>query len=187
MSFPSRWIRLVSFLILLLAASVACRPKDPDASGGGVTPSPSATPPAAAASCQPNGGQLQLGCPSFPNTSPGVQPEWDYFAWNSFIAANWPAQPREPPPAAELRQRCQHVPAHLGNVQGEARGLLLSAHHDPGPGTLEPGAELRADPEHAPVLRQPGQTRRAATAFRPGRQAGLRQPRRDRRGALRSP
>jgi hypothetical protein len=41
--------------------------------------------------CQADGGKLQLGCPSFPNTSPKVQPEWDYFAWNSFVAANWPA------------------------------------------------------------------------------------------------
>ena len=93
MSFPSRWIRLVPFLVLLLAASLACRPDDPGTGPGEVSPSPSpsATPPAAAASCQSNGGQLQLGCPSFPNTSPGAQPEWDYFAWNSFIAANWPA------------------------------------------------------------------------------------------------
>src|SRR5688572_2350331 len=93
MSCPSRWIRLVPVLVLLLVSSWACRADDPDAGEGGVSPSPSpsSTPSASAASCQSNGGKLQLGCPSFPNTSPGVQPEWDYFAWNSFIAANWPA------------------------------------------------------------------------------------------------
>ena len=52
-------------------------------------------------SCQPNGGALQLGCPSFPNTSPTAQPQWDVFAWNSFIAANWPALD----PAANNEQR----------------------------------------------------------------------------------
>jgi len=41
--------------------------------------------------CQPDGGTLQLDCPAFPNTSPTKQPQWDTFAWNSFIAANWPA------------------------------------------------------------------------------------------------
>ncbi|HVF59045.1 MAG TPA: hypothetical protein VNJ70_04445 [Thermoanaerobaculia bacterium] len=41
--------------------------------------------------CQADGGALQLGCPAFPNTTPTAQPQWDYFAWNSFIAANWPA------------------------------------------------------------------------------------------------
>lgn len=47
--------------------------------------------PAPRAACENDGGKLQLGCPSFPNTSPKAQPEWDYFAWNSFVAANWPA------------------------------------------------------------------------------------------------
>jgi hypothetical protein len=99
MSSPGRWIRLVPALVLLLAASLACRPKDPDAGGGAGSPSPSPAP--AAVSCQPNGGALQLGCPSFPNTSPTAQPQWDVFAWNSFIAANWPALD----PAANNEQR----------------------------------------------------------------------------------
>src|SRR5215213_4172073 len=91
MSTLSRWTRLVPALLLLLAASLACRPDDPDVNPAEVSPSPSSTPSAAAASCQSNGGTLQLGCPSFPNTSPTAQPQWDYFAWNSFAAANWPA------------------------------------------------------------------------------------------------
>ncbi|MGH9363619.1 MAG: hypothetical protein ACRD2T_17045, partial [Thermoanaerobaculia bacterium] len=41
--------------------------------------------------CQADGGALQLGCPAFPNTTPTAQPQWDTFAWNSFVAANWPA------------------------------------------------------------------------------------------------
>ena len=83
----SRSIRLSSTVALLLA-SLGCRP-DPDGGDGGngeVSP-----PPAPAASCQQNGGTLQLGCPSFPNTTASAQPQWDYFAWNSFAAANWPA------------------------------------------------------------------------------------------------
>ncbi|MEA2563772.1 MAG: hypothetical protein QOH06_5276 [Acidobacteriota bacterium] len=89
MSTLSRWIRLVPALVLLLAASLACRPDDPDVNPAEVSPSP---PPAASSvSCPPNGGALYLGCPSFPNTSPTAQPQWDYFAWNSFAAANWPA------------------------------------------------------------------------------------------------
>ena len=42
-------------------------------------------------SCGSDGGALDINCPAFPNTTPTVQPQWDYFAWNSFIAANWPA------------------------------------------------------------------------------------------------
>ncbi|HWM93426.1 MAG TPA: hypothetical protein VN493_21880 [Thermoanaerobaculia bacterium] len=93
----SRSIRLSSTVALLLA-SLGCRP-DPDGGDGGngeVSP-----PPAPAASCQQNGGTLQLGCPSFPNTTASAQPQWDYFAWNSFIAANWPALD----PAANNEQR----------------------------------------------------------------------------------
>ncbi len=88
MSFFSRWIRLVPALVLLLAASLACRPDEPDA-GGEVTPSPSPAP--AVASCVVNGTLPYLDCPAFPNTSATAQPQWDYFAWNSFFAANWPA------------------------------------------------------------------------------------------------
>ncbi len=94
MSFPSRWIRLVPAVVLLLATSLACRPSDPDNGGGEGSPTPGTSPgpaPAASVSCPANGGELYLGCPSFPNTSASVQPQWDYFAWNSFAAANWPA------------------------------------------------------------------------------------------------
>ena len=101
-------------------------------------------------SCQPNGGTLQLGCPAFPNTSPTAQPQWDYFAWNSFIAANWPAlDPVDeqratglPGPPAELRERGQRLAARLGDLQGEARSLLLSGRphqpRDPGPWNQAP-------------------------------------------------
>ena len=34
---------------------------------------------------------LSLRCAAFPITDAVKQPDWDYFAWNSFIAANWPA------------------------------------------------------------------------------------------------
>jgi len=76
---------------LLLAATLAA---------GGCTQSPSPAPKVvskspgtgATAACLSNaGGTLQLACPAFPDTTPQKQPEWDYFAWNSFIAANWPA------------------------------------------------------------------------------------------------
>lgn len=85
MSCSSRWIRLVPVLVLLLVSSQGCRPDEPDDQ---VEVSPS---PAPALSCSPDGGVLQPGCPSFPSTTAAVQPQWDYFAWNSFIAANWPA------------------------------------------------------------------------------------------------
>ncbi len=41
--------------------------------------------------CEGDGSTLELGCPALPNTFPQAQPDWDYFAWNSFIALNWPA------------------------------------------------------------------------------------------------
>lgn len=36
-------------------------------------------------------GTLYLATPALPDTVPVQQPDWDYFAWNSFIAMNWPA------------------------------------------------------------------------------------------------
>jgi hypothetical protein len=36
-------------------------------------------------------GVVYLDCPAPPDTISGKQPGWDYFAWNSFIALNWPA------------------------------------------------------------------------------------------------
>ena len=95
MSCFSRWTRPIPVLVLLLVSSQGCRPDDPDDKAEG---SPS---PATAVACQPDGGTLQLGCPSFPNTTAAAQPQWDYFAWNSFIAANWPALD----PAANNEQR----------------------------------------------------------------------------------
>lgn len=81
----SRWIRVVLPLIVLLAGSLGCRPDEPDG------PPPSPTPAEASFFCDPDGGKFQPGCPAFPNTNPTFQPHWDYFAWNSFVAANWPA------------------------------------------------------------------------------------------------
>lgn len=72
---------------VLTAILVACSP---------VTPPPSPVPdvvptPVAASPCGTDGGTLDLDCAAFPNTTAVKQPQWDYFAWNSFIAANWPA------------------------------------------------------------------------------------------------
>lgn len=47
--------------------------------------------------CPTQPGQLQpnrtvcLDTAAPPDTVPLVQPDWDYFAWNSFVALNWPA------------------------------------------------------------------------------------------------
>jgi len=79
MSFPSRWIRLFSTLLILLVAGLACRPDDPDNGGGEGSPTPGTSPspaPAAAVSCPSNGGDLYLGCPSVPSTSASVHPQW---------------------------------------------------------------------------------------------------------------
>ena len=35
--------------------------------------------------------RVYLECAAPPDTFPVMQPDWDYFAWNSFIALNWPA------------------------------------------------------------------------------------------------
>ena len=48
-----------------------------------------------------SGAVLDLDCAAFPNTDVQAQPTWDYFAWNTFIAANWPAID----PAANNEQR----------------------------------------------------------------------------------
>jgi len=34
---------------------------------------------------------VYLNTPAPPDTIPAAQPDWDYFAWNSFVALNWPA------------------------------------------------------------------------------------------------
>jgi len=46
-----------------------------------------------AAECENKGGKLQLDCPAPPNTDLAAQPDFDIFAWNTFIALNWPALP----------------------------------------------------------------------------------------------
>src|SRR5258708_1370008 len=64
----------------------------PPAASVEATTAPLVRPPMRAApSCASDGGALNINCPAFPNTTPTAQPQWDYFAWNSFIAANWPA------------------------------------------------------------------------------------------------
>ncbi len=96
MSRRRRPLAAVSAAFLLAAALGGCRPREEAA--------PEAARPAAAVpavACQDDGGALQLGCPAFPNTTPEAQPQWDTFAWNSFIAANWPAVD----PAANNEQR----------------------------------------------------------------------------------
>ncbi len=41
--------------------------------------------------CTGDGGSLDLGCLALPSTDLFAQPEFDVFAWNSFVALNWPA------------------------------------------------------------------------------------------------
>src|SRR5688572_17132306 len=72
---------------VLSAILVACSPVLPPRTS---TPEVMATR-AAASTCGAHGGALDLNCAAFPNTTAVQQPDWDYFAWNSFIAANWPA------------------------------------------------------------------------------------------------
>jgi hypothetical protein len=83
LNLPSR----LSVTVLLLAASLAAggcpRQGEEEAAARRAAPPP--------VGCPADGGTLQLGCPAFPNTTPQAQPQWDYFAWNSFVAANWPA------------------------------------------------------------------------------------------------
>jgi hypothetical protein len=48
-------------------------------------------PAVAAQSCDTPGGVLNLDCPAPPNTDVAAQPDFDYLAWNTFIALGWPA------------------------------------------------------------------------------------------------
>ena len=41
-------------------------------------------------------GKLYLETPALPDTTPVHQPDFDYFAWNSFVALNWPALEQDP-------------------------------------------------------------------------------------------
>ena len=38
-----------------------------------------------------NRATLYLDTPAVPDTIPVAQPDWDFFAWNTFVALNWPA------------------------------------------------------------------------------------------------
>jgi hypothetical protein len=88
--------RVFLLLVACLAAG-ACTRSPSQESQKAPSPSPGAAP---TYGCTADGGTLQIQfpaggpptlCPSFPNTTPTAEPQWDYFAWNSFIAANWPA------------------------------------------------------------------------------------------------
>ncbi|MEA2240287.1 MAG: hypothetical protein QOC81_5011 [Thermoanaerobaculia bacterium] len=94
----TRFTRLVAFLgtsILLGSALMMWSFSGKAQTPPGAAPQTTATPirPQAVPppSCGNDGGALNINCPAFPNTTPTKQPQWDYFAWNSFIAANWPA------------------------------------------------------------------------------------------------
>jgi len=96
-----RYARLLaaagSSLMLLAALTVwSCyrgkpQTQPPAAASQATTATLVRTPILATPSCAADGGALDINCPAFPNTTPTAQPQWDYFAWNSFIAANWPA------------------------------------------------------------------------------------------------
>jgi hypothetical protein len=96
----TRFTRLVAFVgtlvllvsgLMLSSSSGKAQTPPPGASAATTSIRPPALPPP---SCG-TGGTLDINCPAFPNTTlltqPPQQPQWDYFAWNSFIAANWPA------------------------------------------------------------------------------------------------
>lgn len=75
---------------------------------------------AAVSPCGTDGGTLDLDCAAFPNTTAVQQPQWDYFAWNSFIAANWPAVD----PASYNEQR--GIPDLTQSFTGAASDALLT-------------------------------------------------------------
>ncbi len=79
---------------LLLAAGLAtmgCPGPRPSDEAAAIAPTYGCLPDGGALQIQFPSGEAPIVCPSFPNTTPSAQPQWDYFAWNSFIAANWPA------------------------------------------------------------------------------------------------
>src|SRR5258708_3349174 len=90
------------------------------------------TPILAAPSCASDGGALNINCPAFPNTTPTAQPQWDYFAWNSFIAANWPAvdpasnnEQRGFPNLAQRSTSAKQKPLLMSETFNENRALSL--------------------------------------------------------------
>ncbi|HEX3128949.1 MAG TPA: hypothetical protein VH394_16570 [Thermoanaerobaculia bacterium] len=85
-----RYVMTMAPLLFVASLAIGCRGREVGAQASN----------APLYGCTADGGQLQIQfppggppivCPSFPNTTPTGQPSWDYFAWNSFIAANWPA------------------------------------------------------------------------------------------------
>lgn len=82
---------LLFLSVLMWSCSSGKSPAQPPAASVQPATTLVRTPILATPSCATDGGALDINCPAFPNTTPSVQPQWDYFAWNSFIAANWPA------------------------------------------------------------------------------------------------
>lgn len=68
----------VTYMWILMAIIVACT------QGGQTDYLESPTP-------DGSGGTLDLNNPAPPNTDVSAQPDFDFFAWNTFIALNWPA------------------------------------------------------------------------------------------------
>jgi len=79
----SRRVRIVFLLAVVLLATVRCP-------GHSEQAAQSTTQAAATTACS-TGASVDLDCAAFPNTDVVQQPDWDHFAWNTFIAANWPA------------------------------------------------------------------------------------------------
>lgn len=148
--------------------------------GGGAPPpaAPADAPLAVAArvagapSCPVAGTFLQLGCPAWPDTSPVQQPGWDVFAWNSFVAANWPALV----PAQHSDQRgfpdlgksfAAAAPGDLlvwETFKEKREVFLQGSTESPGPWNQEP----TYGPVDPPIPTCPGAAERVARLVRPG-------------------
>jgi hypothetical protein len=59
---------------------------------------------------------VYLHTPASPDTIPVAQPDWDYFAWNSFVAMNWPA--------------LEVVPNHYRGVPNTKKQFATAANSD---------------------------------------------------------
>jgi hypothetical protein len=59
---------------------------------------------------------VYLNTPAPPDTIPAAQPDWDYFAWNSFVALNWPA--------------LEDVPNHYRGVPNTSKQFATAANSD---------------------------------------------------------
>jgi len=60
--------------------------------------------------------QVYLKTPAPPDTIPVAQPDWDYFAWNSFVAMNWPA--------------LEVVPNHYRGIPNTSKQFATAANSD---------------------------------------------------------